>query len=151
MFGFRPLAISARFPFHVVDLILIFLESETNHQEQQYSRTRNKLLALIPYVISVLFGSLIVALGHEYQWPWQVIIVIRYPIFLIEINRGSSFIGCQVTSIPAMATMYTIDSILGEFPVPATINKYVWGYGVSKFIREELCVKFRLLLLSALF
>jgi hypothetical protein len=38
-----------------------------------------------------------------------------------------------------MAMTYTIDSyrpIAGEFLVSATINKNVWGYGVSKFITE---------------
>lgn len=85
-----------------------------------------RLLALIPYTILLFIGSLIVALGYEYQWPWPVIIVIGY-----------TFIGCQVTAIPAMAMTYTIDSyrpIAGEFLVCATINKNVWGYGVSKFI-----------------
>lgn len=107
--------------FHVVNLILIFLKNSIREPEM-------KLLALIPYIVSGLFGSLIVALTHEHHWPWPVIIVIKYPIFLIEINRGFSFIGCRVTSIPAIATGYTIDSykpISGVFPVWATLNKYV--------------------------
>jgi hypothetical protein len=51
-----------------------------------------RLLALIPYTILLFLGSLIVALGYQYQWPWPVIIIIGY-----------SFIGAQVTSIPAIA------------------------------------------------
>jgi MFS family permease len=37
-----------------------------------------RLLALIPYTILLFLGSLIVALGYEYQWPWAVIIVVGY-------------------------------------------------------------------------
>lgn len=37
-----------------------------------------RLLALIPYTILLFLGSLIVALGYEYQWPWPVMIVIGY-------------------------------------------------------------------------
>jgi hypothetical protein len=50
-----------------------------------------RLLALIPYTLLLFLGSLIVALGYEYQWPWPVIIVVGY-----------SFIGCQVTAIPSI-------------------------------------------------
>jgi MFS family permease len=74
-----------------------------------------RLMALIPYTILLFLGSLIVSLGYEYVWPWPVIIVIGY-----------SFIGCQVTAIPAIAMAYAIDSykpIAGEFLVSATINK----------------------------
>lgn len=74
-----------------------------------------RLLALIPYTVMLLIGSLIAALGYQYQWPWPVIIVIGY-----------SFVGCQVTAIPAIAMAYAIDSykpIAGEFLVSATINK----------------------------
>ena len=81
-----------------------------------------RLMALIPYTILLFLGSLIVALGYEYVWPWPVIIVIGY-----------SFIGCQVTAIPAIAMAYAIDSykpIAGEFLVSATINKV--PYLISK-------------------
>ena len=74
-----------------------------------------RLLALIPYTVLLLLGTLIAALGYQYQWPWPVIIVIGY-----------SFVGCQVTAIPAIAMNYAIDSykpIAGEFLVSATINK----------------------------
>jgi hypothetical protein len=50
-----------------------------------------RLLALIPYTLLLFLGSLIVALGYEYQWPWPVIIIVGY-----------SFIGCQVTAIPSI-------------------------------------------------
>jgi MFS family permease len=98
-----------------------------------------RLLALIPYTVLLFLGSLIVALGYEYQWPWEVIVIVGYFPLSPKTNVRYTFIGVQVTAIPAMAMTYTIDSyrpIAGEFLVSATINKNVWGYGVSKFITE---------------
>jgi len=62
-----------------------------------------RLLALIPYTLLLFLGSLIVALGYEYQWPWPVIIVVGY-----------SFIGCQVTAIPSIVEPYNCYLMLGN-------------------------------------
>jgi len=37
-----------------------------------------RLLAIIPYTVLLFLGSLIVALGYQYQWPWEVIVIIGY-------------------------------------------------------------------------
>lgn len=46
-----------------------------------------RLLALVPYTVLLFLGSLIVALGYEYQWPWEVIVIVGY-----------TFIGAQGSS-----------------------------------------------------
>jgi MFS family permease len=37
-----------------------------------------RLLTLIPYTVLLFLGSLIVALGYQYQWPWEVIVIVGY-------------------------------------------------------------------------
>ncbi|EOO04194.1 putative mfs transporter protein [Phaeoacremonium minimum UCRPA7] len=85
-----------------------------------------RLLAMIPYVIIMIFGSIITAVGYDHHWPWQAIVVLGY-----------ASLGMQVSALPSIASTYAIDSykpITGSMFVTITINKNVWGYGVSKFI-----------------
>jgi hypothetical protein len=42
-----------------------------------------RLIALIPYTIPLFVGALIVALGYQYHWPWEVIIFVGYYHFTI--------------------------------------------------------------------
>jgi MFS family permease len=85
-----------------------------------------RLPAMIPYVIIMLIGNVVVSVGYDRKWPWEVIVLIGY-----------SFAGIQVAALPAMASTYAIDSyrpIAGSLMVSVTVNKNVWGYGFSKFI-----------------
>jgi len=85
-----------------------------------------RLLTLIPYTILLFVGQMVNAFGYQNGWSWAPIVVVGY-----------SFIGCQVTAIPAIVIAYAVDSyrpIAGESLVSATVNKNVWGYGVSKFV-----------------
>jgi MFS family permease len=85
-----------------------------------------RLPTLIPYACCTLVGSLIVAIGYQRQWSWEVIVIIGYTL-----------LGVQVSALPAISTTYAIDSykpVAGEFLVSATVNKNLWGYGISKFL-----------------
>ena len=37
-----------------------------------------RLIALIPYTILLFVGALIVAIGYQHQWPWEVIVILGY-------------------------------------------------------------------------
>jgi MFS family permease len=85
-----------------------------------------RLPTMIPYVVIMLLGNIIVAVGYQQKWPWQAIVII-----------GFTASGIQMASIPAVATTYAVDSykpVAGSIMVSVTVNKNLWGYGFSKFI-----------------
>ncbi|RDW62642.1 hypothetical protein BP5796_10944 [Coleophoma crateriformis] len=85
-----------------------------------------RLLAMVPYVVIMMIGNIVVALGYERGWDWKVIVII-----------GFTCAGIQVAALPAIASTYAIDSykpVAGSMFVAITVNKNVWGYGFSKFI-----------------
>lgn len=87
-----------------------------------------RLPAMIPYVIIMYLGNIIVSVGYEKKWPWQVIVIIGY-----------TCAGIQVAAIPGMVSTYAVDSykpVAGSLFVAITVNKNVWGYGFSKFITD---------------
>ncbi|TAQ90917.1 hypothetical protein B7494_g814 [Chlorociboria aeruginascens] len=85
-----------------------------------------RLLAMIPYVILMIIGNVIVAVGYEKAWDWRVIVIIGY-----------FCTGVQVAALPSISSTYSVDSykpVAGSIFVAITVNKNVWGYGFSKFI-----------------
>lgn len=85
-----------------------------------------RLVAMVPYVIIMIIGSVITSVGYDRYWPWQVIVIIGY-----------TFLGIQVAALPSISSTYAIDSykpVTGSVFVTITINKNLWGYGVSKFL-----------------
>ena len=56
-------------------------------------------VVVIPYVFIMILGSVITAVGYDYHWPWEAIVIIGY-----------SFLGCQVAALPSIASTYAIDS-----------------------------------------
>ncbi|KAF2159419.1 hypothetical protein M409DRAFT_71079 [Zasmidium cellare ATCC 36951] len=85
-----------------------------------------RLPAMIPYVLIMILGSFVVAYRYQQKWPWQAIVVIGY---------GST--GIQMAALPAIANTYAVDSykpVAGSLMVAITVNKNLWGYGLSKFI-----------------
>ncbi|CCX33323.1 major facilitator superfamily domain-containing protein [Pyronema domesticum] len=85
-----------------------------------------RLPTLIPFALLAIVGGLVTAYGYQNKWSWEIIVVIGYGL-----------LGLQVTAISAIAMTYSVDSykpIAGEIMVAATVNKNVWGYGVSKFM-----------------
>ncbi|KAF2149590.1 MFS general substrate transporter, partial [Myriangium duriaei CBS 260.36] len=85
-----------------------------------------RLVAMIPYVILMYLGNIIVSVGYEHKWHWAVIVIIGY-----------TCAGIQVAALPAMISTYAVDSykpVAGPLFVAITVNKNVWGYGLSEFI-----------------
>jgi MFS family permease len=85
-----------------------------------------RLPAMIPYVVIMLLGNVIVSVGYQKHWPWEVIVII-----------GFACAGIQVAALPAIVSTYAVDSykpVAGSLFVSITVNKNVWGYGFSKFI-----------------
>ncbi|KAI5925181.1 major facilitator superfamily domain-containing protein [Camillea tinctor] len=85
-----------------------------------------RLPAMIPYVFIMILGSVITAVGYDYHWPWPAIVVVGY-----------GCLGIQVSALPSIASTYAVDSykpVTGSLFVAITVNKNVWGYGVSKFL-----------------
>ena len=105
-----------------------------------------RLVAMVPYVLVMILGSVITAVGYDHRWPWQAIVVVGY-----------ACVGMQVAALPSIASTYAIDSykpgkdfhclcvlgweeellantgasaVTGSMFVTITINKNVWGYGV---------------------
>lgn len=87
-----------------------------------------RLPAMIPYVIIMYLGNIIVSVGYQKHWPWEVIVLIGY-----------TCAGIQVAALPGIVSTYAVDSykpVAGSLFVAITVNKNVWGYGFSKFITE---------------
>lgn len=85
-----------------------------------------RLPAMIPYVLIMLIGNIVVSVGYDRKWSWQVIVIIGY-----------TFAGIQVAALPAMVSTYAVDSykpVAGSLFVAITVNKNLWGYGFSKFV-----------------
>lgn len=72
-----------------------------------------RLVAMVPYVLIMIVGSVVTAVGYDRHWPWQVIVIIGY-----------SFLGIQVAALPSIASTYAIDSykpITGSIFVTITV------------------------------
>ncbi|KAH7396970.1 major facilitator superfamily domain-containing protein [Phaeosphaeria sp. MPI-PUGE-AT-0046c] len=85
-----------------------------------------RLPAMIPYVVIMLLGNVVVAVGYERKWPWEAIVII-----------GFTCAGIQVAALPGIVSTYAVDSykpVAGSLFVAITVNKNVWGYGFGKFI-----------------
>ncbi|KAM0790327.1 hypothetical protein ACM66B_003212 [Microbotryomycetes sp. NB124-2] len=85
-----------------------------------------RLPALWPFCGLLLLGTTISAVGYARQWSWEVIVIVGY-----------GAIGWQVAAIPALAISYAVDCykpVAGEYLVAMTVNKNLWGYGVSQFM-----------------
>lgn len=85
-----------------------------------------RLVTMIPYTIVMMVGCIIMGVGYQNLWPWETIIIVGY-----------TCLGMQVTSLPSIASTYAIDSykpVTGSLFVTITINKNVWGYGLSRYI-----------------
>lgn len=58
-----------------------------------------RLIAMLPYVVIMILGCVVVAVGYDRHWPWEAIVVLGY-----------TCLGIQVTSLPSIASTYAIDS-----------------------------------------
>lgn len=85
-----------------------------------------RLLTMIPYILIMILGNVIVALGYQNTWDWKVIVIIGY-----------TCAGIQVAALPSIASTYAVDSykpVAGSIFVAITVNKNLWGYGFGDFI-----------------
>lgn len=58
-----------------------------------------RLVTMIPYIIIMIIGSVVTAVGYDRHWPWQVIVIVGY-----------TCLGIQVAALPSIASTYAIDS-----------------------------------------
>jgi hypothetical protein len=103
-----------------------------------------RLLAMVPYVILMIIGNVVVAVGYQYHWDWKVR---RNPpqsllCFLVAQKNqviviiGYTCAGIQVAALPSISSTYSVDSykpVAGAIFVAITVNKNLWGYGISMF------------------
>lgn len=72
-----------------------------------------RLLAMIPYVVVMVIGSVVVAVGYDHHWPWQAIVIVGY-----------AALGMQVCALPSIVSTYAIDSykpVTGSVFVAVTV------------------------------
>lgn len=103
-----------------------FIASRLTRRNRGIREPEMRLLTMIPYVIIMIIGNVVVAVGYEHQWDWKVIVIVGY-----------TCAGIQVAALPSICSTYSIDSykpVSGSVFVAITVNKNVWGYGFSKFI-----------------
>lgn len=102
---------------------------------------------MIPYVIIMYIGNIVVSVGYERKWSWEVIVIIgersaTTPIVDSTLTRsfsGYTCAGIQVAALPGIVSTYAVDSykpVAGPLFVAITVNKNVWGYGFSEFITQ---------------
>jgi len=73
-----------------------------------------RLLTMIPYVILMIIGNVIVAVGYQRTWDWKPIVIVGY-----------TCAGIQVAALPAITSTYAIDSykpVAGSIFVAITVN-----------------------------
>lgn len=58
-----------------------------------------RLPALLPFAICTIIGSVILSLGFQYGWPWEVVVIV-----------GFTLIGVQVAAVSGIAITYVVSS-----------------------------------------
>jgi MFS family permease len=58
-----------------------------------------RLVAMVPYVCAMILGCVVVAVGYDQAWPWEVIVIVGYLM-----------LGVQVATLPSIAAAYAVDS-----------------------------------------
>jgi MFS family permease len=85
-----------------------------------------RLPSMLPYIALSIIGTVVIAVGYQRHWPWEVIIIIGY-----------GMVGIQSTSIISIIGTYAVDCykpVSGDIFVLASVIKDLWAYGVSKFL-----------------
>lgn len=85
-----------------------------------------RLPAMIPFFFTMILGNVVLAVGYQRGWPWEAIVII-----------GFACGGLTATSLTTIVSTYAVDSykpVAGSLFVSITVNKNVWGYGVSRFV-----------------
>ena len=99
-----------------------------------------RILAMIPYFAIMVLGCIVIGLGYQHGWPWEVVVVLGY-----------SCIGIQVVALPAIAVAYAVDCykpISGEILVICTVVKNAFGFGMSWWVEDLTPMKSVMVLLG---
>ncbi|PMD31027.1 hypothetical protein L207DRAFT_537451 [Hyaloscypha variabilis F] len=84
-----------------------------------------RLPALYPFIFAALIGLVVIGVGYDKHWPWEVIVVL-----------GFGLVGLQVVSIPTIAITYAIDCytpVAGQIMVISTVCKNTFGFGQTYY------------------
>ncbi|OBT81140.1 hypothetical protein VE02_10348 [Pseudogymnoascus sp. 03VT05] len=87
-----------------------------------------RLAAMYPFIAAALIGLVIIGVGYDRHWPWQVIVVL-----------GFGLVGVQVVSIPTIAITYAIDCykpIAGQIMAISTVCKNTFGFGMTYYYND---------------
>ncbi|OTA98091.1 hypothetical protein M426DRAFT_123597 [Hypoxylon sp. CI-4A] len=87
-----------------------------------------RLPALIPYVCVCVVGTVVVAVGDQRAWSWEVIVVLGYTL-----------IGLQMVGVPTIVIAYAVDSyksLPGEVMIAATVVRDTFGFGMILFFND---------------
>lgn len=83
-----------------------------------------RLWSALPYVACCLVGMVVTAVGYQWGWRWEVIVVVGYGL-----------VGVQTVGVPAVVIAYAVDcykTLPGEIMIAATVIKNT--FGVSSFL-----------------
>ena len=61
-----------------------------------------RLPALLPFAICGLVGCVVTALGFQYGWPWESIVVIGFGLIGLQVAAISGITINYVVSTPAL-------------------------------------------------
>ncbi|KAN0120293.1 Major facilitator superfamily domain containing protein [Hyaloscypha variabilis] len=84
-----------------------------------------RLPALYPFIFAALIGLVVIGVGYDKHWPWEVIVIL-----------GFGLVGLQVVSIPTIAITYAIDCytpVAGQIMVISTVCKNTFGFGQTYY------------------
>jgi hypothetical protein len=107
-----------------------------------------RLPALLPFAVCAIVGCVVTALGFQYGWPWEVVVIIGFGLIGVQVAAISSIVINYVVSISVsgesarplcslILSSFQIDCYkpsAGEYLVCATVVKNVWGYGMTRFL-----------------
>lgn len=61
-----------------------------------------RLPALLPFAICTIIGSVVLSVGFQHGWPWEVVVIV-----------GFTLIGVQVAAVSGIAITYVVSSTRG--------------------------------------
>lgn len=104
-----------------------------------------RLPAMIPFAVCLLLGAIVLSVGFQSGWPWEVIVIVGFGLIGVQAAAISGIAinyvvsGCLLFRLRIMLTDLQVDCYkpaAGEFLVGATVVKNVWGYGMTHFMNN---------------
>lgn len=69
-----------------------------------------RLPALLPFAVCTIIGSVVLSVGFQHGWPWEVVVIV-----------GFTLIGIQVAAVSGIAITYVV-SITSSLPFPTSLT-----------------------------